>query len=78
MAVCPARRPLLAGNFSAAPGIRTMEDSTSRRFIMSDPNSPSFFSRIFSNDAARKGLAGAIAGILVAVVSEVVWPSNEG
>ncbi len=44
---------------------------------MSDPN-PSFFSRIFANDAARKGLAGAIAGILVAVVSEVVWPSTEG
>jgi hypothetical protein len=42
---------------------------------MSDSN-PSFFSRIFANDAARKGLAGAIAGILVAVVSEVVWPSS--
>ena len=41
-------------------------------------NKPSFVSRIFANDAARKGLAGAIAGILVAVVSEVVWPSNEG
>ena len=41
-------------------------------------NTPSFMSRIFANDAARKGLAGAIAGILVAVVSEVVWPSNEG
>jgi hypothetical protein len=42
---------------------------------MSDPTS-SFFSRIFANDAARKGVAGAIAGILVAVVSEVVWPSS--
>ena len=39
---------------------------------------PSFFSRIFANDAARKGLAGAIAGVLVAVVTEVVWPSTEG
>jgi hypothetical protein len=45
---------------------------------MSNPDSPSFFSRIFQNDAARKGLAGAIAGILVAVVTEVVWPSTEG
>jgi hypothetical protein len=43
---------------------------------MSD--SPSFFARIFANDAARKGLAGAIAGILVAVVTEVVWPATEG
>jgi hypothetical protein len=42
---------------------------------MSIPNdSPNFFSRIFQNDAARKGVAGAVAGILVAVVSEVLWP----
>ncbi len=41
-----------------------------------DPSSPSFFSRIISNDAAKKGLAGAVAGILVAVVTEVLWPSN--
>ena len=39
-----------------------------------DPSSPTFFSRIFQNDAARKGVAGAVAGILVAVVSEVLWP----
>ncbi len=42
----------------------------------SDNNQPSFFNRVFSNDAARKGLAGAIAGVLVAVVTEVVWPSE--
>jgi hypothetical protein len=49
-----------------------------QRFIaMSNtPDSPSFFSRIFSNDAARKGVAGAVAGILVAVVSEALWPST--
>ena len=40
-----------------------------------DPSSPSFVSRIFSNDAARKGVAGAVAGLLVAVVSEALWPS---
>jgi hypothetical protein len=36
----------------------------------------SFFTRVFTNDAARKGVAGALAGLLVAVVSEVLWPSN--
>jgi hypothetical protein len=42
---------------------------------MSNPAADSnFFSRIFQNDAARKGVAGAVAGILVAVVSEVLWP----
>lgn len=37
--------------------------------------SQSFVSRIFQNDAARKGVAGAVAGLLVAVVSEALWPS---
>jgi hypothetical protein len=41
-----------------------------------DSQSPSFISRIISNDTARKGLAGAVAGILVAVVTEVLWPST--
>lgn len=44
---------------------------------MSDPT-PSWFSRILSNDAARKGLAGALAGVLVAAISETLWPSSEG
>ena len=39
-------------------------------------DSPSFFSRILSNDAFRKSLAGVIAGTLVAVVTETLWPSN--
>lgn len=37
---------------------------------------PSFFNRVISHDATRKGLAGAAAGLLVAVVSEVFWPST--
>ncbi len=36
----------------------------------------SFFSRVFGNDAARKGFAGAVAGLLVAVVSEAIWPNS--
>jgi hypothetical protein len=53
-----------------------MEDSTSRRLIiMSDPNSPSFFTRIFANDSFRKGIAAAVAGAIVSVISETLWPS---
>jgi len=40
------------------------------------PNDPSFFTRIINNDAAKKGLATAIAGILIAVVTEALWPSS--
>lgn len=45
-------------------------------FPMSSNNSASnFFNRVISNDAARRGLAGAVAGLLVAIVSEAVWGS---
>ena len=40
------------------------------------PNDPSFFARIIANDAAKKGLATAIAGVLIAAVTELVWPSK--
>ena len=43
---------------------------------MSDIPIPSWFSRVFSNDAARKGLAGAVAGMLVAAIAETLWPSG--
>ena len=48
-----------------------------RRYIpMSNPiETPSFFSRVITNDAAKKGFAGAVAGMLVAVVVESLWPS---
>lgn len=36
----------------------------------------SFFSRVISNDAARKGLAAAVAGVIVAAISETLWPSE--
>lgn len=36
----------------------------------------SFFSRVIANDALRRGVAGAIAGVLVAAVSEALWPSR--
>ena len=40
------------------------------------PNNPSFFDRLMNNDAAKKGLATAVAGVLIAAVTELVWPSN--
>jgi|HubBroStandDraft_6_1064221.scaffolds.fasta_scaffold125734_1 hypothetical protein len=54
-----------------------MEDFNLQEVLtMTNPASPSFFSRVFSNDAAKKGIAGAIAGMLVAAVSEALWGSN--
>ena len=41
---------------------------------MSDPV-PSLLLRILGHDATRRGAAAAIAGVVVAVVSEVIWPS---
>ena len=34
-----------------------------------------FFSRVIGNDALKKGLAGAAAGLLIAVITEAIWPS---
>jgi hypothetical protein len=39
-------------------------------------SSSSFWDRLTSNDTARKGLASAVAGILVAAVTEIVWPAK--
>ena len=48
--------------------------------IHSNPVPPrsndSFFSRVFDNDALKKGLSAAAAGVLIAVVSEAIWPSD--
>ena len=46
---------------------------------MSDNNNaptPGFFDRLIANDAAKKGLATAVAGVLIAAVTEIVWPSS--
>jgi hypothetical protein len=39
-------------------------------------NTPSYLARVMGNDSAKKGLAAAVAGVLVAVVSEALWPST--
>lgn len=41
-----------------------------------DPSQPSYISRVVNNDAAKKGLAAAAAGVLVALVQEAIWPSK--
>jgi hypothetical protein len=41
-----------------------------------DLSQPSYLSRIISNDSVKKGLAGAAAGLLVAIVSEAIWPTK--
>jgi hypothetical protein len=54
--------------------------------IMSNPSNPnpstpppagdSFMTRVMNADSTKKGAAAAIAGILVAVISEAIWPSE--
>ncbi len=36
----------------------------------------SYLDRVIHNDAARKGIAAAGAGLLVAAITEALWPSN--
>ena len=47
---------------------------------MSDTNTPTndpgFLGRLLNNDTAKKGIATAVAGVLIAAVTEIVWPSN--
>lgn len=37
---------------------------------------PHFLSRVWKNDSTRKGLAAAGAGVVIAVISELAWPSR--
>lgn len=36
----------------------------------------SYVIRVFTNEAVKKGAAAAVAGLLVAAVSEAIWPSR--
>lgn len=40
------------------------------------PAASSFVDRVINSDTAKKGLAGAAAAILVAVITEAIWPSE--
>lgn len=37
----------------------------------------SYLSRVFDNDALKKGLSAAAAGVLIAVITEAVWPGDQ-
>ncbi|WP_437972208.1 hypothetical protein WMF04_24210 [Sorangium sp. So ce260] len=42
-------------------------------------NAPSpvpYVLRVFTNESVKKGAAAAVAGLLVAAVSEAIWPSR--
>ena len=41
----------------------------------SNPAVP-FIARVLQNDSLKKGVAAAVAGLLVAAVSEAIWPSS--
>lgn len=41
------------------------------------PASTSYVSRVINSDATKKGAAAAIAGVLIAVVTEALWPTNQ-
>jgi hypothetical protein len=44
--------------------------------MSTESESASFVSRVFTNDAFRKGCASAIAGVIIATVLETVFSSN--
>jgi hypothetical protein len=44
--------------------------------MSNEVTSPSFISRVVTNDITRKGIAGAIGALVVATVAEILWPST--
>jgi len=41
-----------------------------------DSEKLSFINRVWRSDSTRRGLAAAAAGVLIATVSEAIWPSS--
>ena len=39
-------------------------------------NAGSYVIRVLTADATKKGAAAAVAGLLVAAISEAIWPSS--
>ncbi len=40
-----------------------------------DSEKLNFLTRVWRSDSTRKGLAAAAAGVLIATISEAIWPS---
>ena len=49
-----------------------MHNDNNQALVKSD----SFFSRVIQNDSFKRGVGTAAAGILVAAVVELIWPST--
>lgn len=41
-----------------------------------DNDTPGWFARVLTSDSTKKGVAAAAAGLLIAAVSETLWPST--
>jgi hypothetical protein len=41
------------------------------------PHHTAYFRRVLRNDATRKGAAAALAGIVIGLLTEALWPSVE-
>ena len=48
----------------------------SKTDISTTNSAASFLSRVWKNDTTRKGLAAAGAGVLIAAICELAWPSS--
>ncbi len=42
-----------------------------------EPTKNTYLERVIGNDAAMKGAAAMLAGVLVAVISQALWPSQQ-
>jgi hypothetical protein len=50
--------------------------------LMSDPRLPvpastSFVDRVLNSDTAKRGIAATAASVIVAILTEAIWPSDE-
>ena len=41
-----------------------------------NPSTPSYINRVLSSDALKKGAATALAGLVVAAITEALFPSE--
>jgi len=44
---------------------------------MTESQALTFLDRVKKNDAARKGAAAFLAGVLVATITEALWPPEQ-
>ena len=69
------RHPTNTSNIHASNSDAHQEKSMPENKDITKPN-PNFLSRVWRNDGTRKGLAAAGAGVIIAAISELVWPNR--